>query len=384
MNSIAIISSQAFSVINFRGELIKAMKSQGLTIYALAPDFTDEQRAVVRSLGAEPVDYRVSRAGMNPLRDAADVSMLARLLRRLRPDATFGYFIKPVIYGSIASWLAGVPRRFSMIEGLGYIFASSEESGSVPRKILRAGVSAAYRLALGLNERIFFLNHDDIELFVKRQLVPREKLIHLDGIGVDLESFRPEPPVTAPVTFLLVARMLREKGVYEFVDAARIVRRQYPETRFLLVGNPDENPASVRAEELASWAAEGLIEWPGQVADVRPWIARASVFVLPSYYREGLPRSTQEAMAMARPVITSDNPGCRETVTDGVNGFLVPVRNAPALAQAMIRFIEQPELVERMGAESRRIAVSRFDVHEINRQILGRMIGPSERVVGGV
>jgi len=177
------------------------------------------------------------------------------------------------------------------------------------------------------------------------------------------------PSVLKPVTFILIARMLREKGIYEFVEAARQVRSRYPAVRFLLVGGVDQNPGSLTETELRGWVNEGLVEWPGHVTDVRPWFAQASVFVLPSY-REGVPRCSQEAMAMGRPVITTDSIGCRETVADGVNGFMVPVRDPVSLARAMIRFIESPDLIKIMGREGRRIAEERFDVHAINRQII--------------
>jgi glycosyltransferase involved in cell wall biosynthesis len=167
--------------------------------------------------------------------------------------------------------------------------------------------------------------------------------------------------------------MLREKGVYDFVEAARQVRERYPAVRFLLIGGCDQNPGSITEAELHAWVEEGLVEWPGHVNDVRPWFSQASVFVLPSYYREGLPRGNQEALAMGRPIITTDWVGCRETVADGINGFLVPVRDPNALVQAMMRFVKSPDLIEKMGQEGRRIAEERFDVHAINRQIIAVM-----------
>jgi glycosyltransferase involved in cell wall biosynthesis len=172
---------------------------------------------------------------------------------------------------------------------------------------------------------------------------------------------------------LFAGRLLREKGVLEFVEAARRIKAKYPETRFIVLGGLDTNPGAIPRKKVEGWVKEGLIEWPGHVADVRPYLAQASVFVLPSYYREGVPRSIQEAMAMARPIITTDAPGCRETVIQGVNGFLVPVRDVDALVSAMERFINEPELIERMGKESRRIAEERFDVHKINRVLLEAM-----------
>lgn len=217
------------------------------------------------------------------------------------------------------------------------------------------------------------LNQDDKALFVSEGMVSASKVQLLDGIGLDLDHYHQVEPVLHPVCFILIARLIREKGVYDYIEAARKVKALHPETRFILLGNVDLNPGSVSESELRAWVAEGVVEWPGQVTDVRSWIAAASVFVLPSFYREGLPRSTQEAMAMGRPVITTDMPGCKETVEQGVNGFVVPARNPDALARVMMDFIEQPELIAPMGAASRRMAEERFDVHTINATILQAM-----------
>jgi glycosyltransferase involved in cell wall biosynthesis len=370
MRKIAIITTQAFSLVNFRGPLIRTLSEKGIKVYALAPDFDELLRTQVVELGAEPVDYVLSRIAMNPMLDAFAVFRLSYLLNRLSPEMTLAYFIKPVIYGSIASWLARVPKRFSIVEGLGYVFGDDSISQTWQRSLLRYAISGFYRFALRLNNRVFFLNKEDISLFVKEEIVADEKVVWIDGIGLDLDHFRPVPSVVGTVTFILVARMLREKGVYDFVEAARQVRAQYPTARFLLVGGGDKNPGSVPETKLREWALEGLLEWTGQVADVRQYLMRSSVFVYPSYYREGLPRSTQEAMAMGLPVITTDWVGCRDTVEDGVNGFLVPIRDPEALAKTMTRFIENPELIAKMGQAGRRIAEERFDVHIINRQII--------------
>ena len=188
------------------------------------------------------------------------------------------------------------------------------------------------------------------------------------------------PPTTKPVTFLLAACLLREKVSVEYAKAAKLIKQRHHDTRFVLLGSLDTNPGALSRDEIEAWVAEGVIEWPGHVQDMRPWLAQASVFVLPSYYREGVPRSTQEAMARARPVITTDAPGCRETVIDGKNGYLVPVRDADALAAVMERFILQPELIEKMGQASRKIAEEHFDVNKINQVILREMgISESQR-----
>lgn len=373
MKTVVIISNQAFSLVNFRGALIKKLVDANIRVYALAPDFTDEFREKVAMLGATPVDFRLARAGVNPWRDVVDMLGLAVLLRGLRPDVTLGYSIKPVIYGTLAAWLARVPRRVAMIEGLGYVFTSAGVALSWSRRLLRHVVSWLYRIALARAHQVIFLNGDDVAEFVAHGLVAENRVVRLGGIGVDLDEWHAAPHVTKPVTFLLAARLLREKGVVEYAEAAKMVKAEHPEVRFVLLGGLDQNPGGLSQSQVDAWVNAGVLEWPGHV-DVGPWLAQASVFVLPSY-REGVPRSTQEAMAMGRAVITTDVPGCRETVVDGVNGYMVPVRSASALAEAMIKFVKNPDLIERMGLESRRLAEEHFDVHKVNTLMMSILFG---------
>lgn len=368
---LGIIAHQAFSISNFRGPLVREMVQRGVTIYAFAPDYDDASRSAVVELGAIPIDYSMSRTGMNPFRDVLDMFRLALKLRTLKLDMALAYCIKPVIYGTLALSLAGVPKRFAMIEGAGFIFTDAGVR-SFYRNMLRCFVTWLYRLSLSQVQRVFMLNPDDKKLFVESGMVAAVKVELINGIGLDLDYYQVTPVSLQPPTFILIARLLREKGIYDYVEAARRVKAIHASARFLLLGNVDLNPSSILASEVNAWVAEGVLEWPGQVSDVRPWIAQASVFVLPSY-REGLPRSSQEAMAMGLPVITTDVPGCRETVMDEVNGFLIPVRNVEALTQAMLRFIEQPSQISQMGAESRRIAEAKFDVHKINALIMAVM-----------
>jgi glycosyltransferase involved in cell wall biosynthesis len=341
-------------------------------VLALAPDYNRNTRAAVQAIGAIPVDYSLSRTGMNPFRDAADMLHLTFLLHRLKPDITLCYFIKPVIYGTLAAWLSRVPRRFALIPGLGYAFTPSTKSESLKHRLLRGMVLVLYRAALRRADKVFFQNEDDRALFIDERAVRAERSIRVNGTGVDLDQWQPAPPVTNPVTFLLAARLLREKGIVEFVEAARKVKTKHRDVRFVLLGGLDSNPGALSSDTIETWVSEGIIEWPGHVSDVRPWLACASVYVLPSY-REGVPRSTQEAMALARPIITTDVPGCRETVIDGENGFLVPLRDVNSLVSAMERFILQPEMIERMGRSSRLIAEERFDVRKINQIIMKEM-----------
>ena len=367
----ALITTQAFSLSNFRGPLIADLTSRGVEVFAIAPDFDELTRASVRSLGAVPVDCSLSRTGMNPLSDVVSVFRLAMLLRCLKIETSLAYFIKPVIFGNLAAFLARVPKRFCMIEGMGYVFTPPPGRQPAKRKVLRALVSLLYKSSLKRAHAVFLLNDDDIDEMVSRGLVQPAQVVKLDGIGVDLADWQPAVAVYQPITFLLAARLLREKGIVEYAQAARAVKSKFPNTRFILLGAVDPNPGSLNTHEVSEWVCEGLLEWPGHVP-VQPWLAQTSVYVLPSY-REGVPRSTQEAMAMGRAIITTNAPGCRETVVEGQNGFLVPVRDAVALAEAMMRFIKQPELIETMGKASRALAVERFDVHKVNAVILATM-----------
>lgn len=365
--TIVLIAHHAGSLLNFRGDWIHSLCASGSRVICLAPDYSEQEKVAVRALGAEAIDYDLRRTGMNPLRDLWDTWRLSLMLRKLRPDVTFAFSTKPVIYGTLAAWLANVKRRVAMIEGVGFVFTDSAQPLGRRRRMLRFLVSLLYKSALQRADRVIFLNQDDRDEFVSRGLVPKESTMVLGGIGVNLESWGVAPSVRQPVTFLLAARLLREKGVLEYVEAARQVRACHPGVRFLLLGGLDSNPGALSKSDVQAWVDEGVLEWPGHV-DVKPWLAQTSVFVLPSW-REGVPRSTQEAMAMGRPVITTDAPGCRETVVEGVNGYRVPIRDIQALKHAMLLFIESPEIIEPMGEASRRLAEERFDVNMVNARL---------------
>jgi len=377
IHRIALVTSFARSLSKFRGPLVHQLAALGHQVFVLAPDHDDESRAAMQAAGATPVDYRLSRTGMNPLADLSATVALARLLRALRPELLLTCMAKPVIYGSLAGTLARVPQRFAMIEGLGYAWTDTGQKPGPRRRLLRWVQAQLYRRTLPLNERVLLLNDDDQRELDEIGALRPGQALRIDGIGVDLADYPEAAPVTDPVTFLFIGRLLEEKGIREFQAAARLLRPDWPQARFVMLGQPDNRPGAVNEATIRAWADQGLVEWPGFVPDVREWLTRASVFVLPSWGGEGLPRSTQEAMAMGRAVLTTDVTGCRATVEEGRNGFLVPPRDSLALAARMRSFLEQPGLIASMGRASRQIAEQRFDVVRINDQICAAMgLGP--------
>jgi len=366
---IVLIGHTAGATLNFRALLIADLVAAGWRVEVLAPDWTPEQIERLKALGAHAGTFPLARTGLNPVQDLRTLAALERHLHQAQPDAVFSYAAKTNVWGMLAAAWVGVPRRVAMVEGLGYVFTDSTHGRrSLKRRAVRGLLAGLYRGAFRAAHRVVVLNPDDARDLQQWCDLPVHKTVLTRGIGVPLNEWPMQPPHLQPLTFTLVARLLREKGVLEFLTAARMIKADFPSVRFWLLGPLDDNPGGLTAADLEPWLRDGTVEWPGQV-EVRPWLAQTSVFVLPSY-REGVPRSTQEAMAMGRPVITTDVPGCRETVIDEVNGFLVPPRDATALAAAMRRFIEQPEMIERMGRESRRLAEERFDVRQVNRRLL--------------
>lgn len=368
MAKIVIIAGYAKSLINFRGELIKSMVGQGHQVIAMAPEIGFDLE--LKSIGAQYIPIPLHRTGLNPLKDLSSFITLVRTIKNLKPDIVLSYTIKPVIYGSLAARLLKIKNTFSMITGLGYAFSGN----SISQRMLGYVVRFLYKQALVNNKKIFFQNPDDLAVFETLNiLTDKNRAVLINGSGVDTDKFAFTKAKKHPLSFLLIARLLWDKGIGEYVEAARMLKPRYQEVSFKILGPLDSNPKSISATTVNSWHSDGVVEYLGETDDVRPYIADISVYVLPSY-REGTPRSVLEAMSMGRPVITTDAPGCRETVRSGVNGFLVPVKDNYALAEAMEYFIRNPEMVSVMGAKSREIAVEKYDVNKVNRVIM-RAIG---------
>ena len=301
---------------------------------------------------------------------------LYRMIKAIAPDVVLAYTIKPVIYGMLAAYMAKVPKRFALITGLGYAFTGLEQGN--PLSHFQKLVFALYRRALQHCHKVFFQNPDDQALFVQLKLLAQQTpSVVVNGSGVNLQQFNLQPlPLSddgrPKPSFLLIARLLVDKGVQEYAAAAKIIKAQHPEVEFHLVGWIDDNPSAIDAEDLAQWVADQRLQFWGKLADVRPAICAASVYVLPSY-REGTPRTVLEAMAMGRAVITTDAPGCRETVVDAENGYLVEVKSVDSLVMAMQKIIDQPERIAPMGQASRQLALTKYDVDQVNAVMLQHM-----------
>lgn len=341
------------------------MVERGHRVFAAAPAIDENIAEAVRKLGAEPVEIPLRNVSMNPLALLRSLRALRRLIREIRPDVVIAYTIKPVIVAALAARAERVPTIVSLITGVGYAFTGGRE----PKRVAsRAAATILYRLALNRSDLVIFQNRDDESLFRQLHLVPRNKTTHrINGSGVDLDRFSPVP-LPPGISFLMISRLLRDKGIREFAQAAMRLKSTHPDVPIVLVGPFDPSPDSFTPAELDQLIKCG-IDYKGPLEDVRPAIADCSVYVLPSY-REGTPRSVLEAMAMGRPIITSDAPGCRETVVDGENGFLVQPRNADSLYEAMRRFAEMPELAPKMGSASLQLVRTKFDAAKVNATLL--------------
>lgn len=371
---VAVVGTLAETILGFRADLIRTMVAQGHQVFAFACDYSAQSRLAVQQLGAIPVDYSIGRFSLNPFSELKSTWQLYRLFRRHQIDMSFCYFAKPVIYGTLAAWLARVPVRVAKIEGLGRAFTVPAGGMSAKAKLVKKVQVWLYRLSLPKTHCVFVLNPDDKTDLIDQHHIKVPQVVLLNGIGVNLQCYPHVMPCIAPVRFIFIGRLLNEKGIRYFIAAARQVKAQHPNAEFIVLGETDSGKDALSRDELQQLVTEGTVIHPGKVADIKPYLANSSVFVLPSYYREGVPRSTQEAMATGRAIITTDMPGCRSTVEHGVNGFLVPPHNTDALVQAMLQFINRPELIFQMGQQSCQLAQQRFDVNKINHQIITALL----------
>ncbi len=372
-----LIASHPNSLTNFRWDLINKLKEKGFEVHTASPDLDDSNpnKQKLNDAGIITHDIYMQRTGMSPKNDLLTIRNLFQLIKELQPEYVLAYTIKPVVYGMIAAYYAKVPHRIALITGLGYVFQSSENDTKKVQFIKKI-TRSLYKLALSKTNLVFFQNSDDEQLFRQLNiLTPMQNSAIVNGSGVNTKTFAqvPLPAVNGhAVNFLFIARLLNDKGVQEYAAAARIIKAKYPEAIFHIVGYLDSNPSSISQAELDSWIEDGTIQYWGRLSDVRPAIEAAHVFVLPSY-REGTPRTVLESMSMGRAIITTNAPGCRQTVEVNRNGFLVEVKAVEGLADAMEKFITQPALIQTMGQASREIAETKYDVEIVNQFMFDKM-----------
>ena len=362
-----LVGGEPESLINFRGSLIEELINKGLEVHVIAPNIinTDIEQKLKR-IGAEVHEISLKRTGMNPFIDLQSIFQLCSIMSKIKPDYFLGYTTKPSIYGNIAARIVKVPSRYALITGLGYTFLSDKFWLNYIVKLL-------YKFALSSCHKVIFQNNDDKNLFIKSGLIRNNssKSAVVNGSGVDIKIFNTSS-FPEKISFLLIARLLEDKGIREYFQASSIIKKEFPDVSFGLAGWIDENPSAIKDEELQEKIDSGDIKFYGRLKDVRSVIEQSSVYVLPSY-REGTPRTVLEAMAMGRPIITTNAPGCKETVVDGENGYLVPVKDVDALVKAMKTFIKKPKLIYKMGTNSRLIAEQKYDVKIVNCEMMNQM-----------
>lgn len=370
---IIIIGTTAYNLYGFRKDFMFSCLARNYHVYAFVSEYNDQWIDKIKNLGVTPITYQLSRGGLNPLTDLYSTYQLIQKIKEIQPDIVFSYSTKPVIYATLAAYKTKVPYIYGMIEGLGSPFTMHKHGQSLKAKFIRFIQVSLYRLVFPYLDKIIFLNHDDPKDLVHQYNIYHKKnaIEVLGPIGLNLEEYAyTKWDNQKNISFIFVARLIAEKGIFEYLEAARIVKKQYPEILFKIIGSLDpENLTSLKQAELDRLIETGIIDYAGFVTDVDQRIRNSAVFVLPSY-REGVPRSTQEAMAIGRPVITTDVPGCNETVVDGVTGFLIPKWDVAALVEKMIYFIEHPEQVNTMGYQGFLYAKKNFNADLINHRLL--------------
>ena len=359
---IVVISSHTPSLFWFRIDMLKEFVNIGCQVYALGNEDEDKWKSSFENYQINYIQIYVKRNGLNPIQDLKTFASIKKKLSIIRPDKIFVYQAKSVIYGTIAANKLGIKEVYPLIAGVGSIFISK----GVKSKIIRCLMKQLYRYSLKNCPVVFFQNSDDVNLFRNLGIIKRQNIALLHGSGVNIKTFHmlPYPEETA---FICISRLIRDKGVYEYLEACRKIKREYPNVKCMLVGPYDTNPSALTIKELQPFIDAG-IEYYGEQKDIRPYLEKASVFILPSY-REGTPKTVLEAMACGRAIITTDAPGCKETVVNSENGFLVPIKDVNAIYEKMKFFIENKDVVQIMGNKGRRMAEDKFEVGKINQMI---------------
>lgn len=368
-----IIANSVFTVFNFRFELIRELKAKGFEVLVVCPNDCelsekDYLKKNLRALDVQHIELNFSRSGFSPIEGISVLFRLHRIIKAAQPDLILNYTLKPVIFSSIAARLCKISNVYSNITGLGYTFTARSLKAFILRKI----VIWTLRVSLRFNKKVFFQNPDDFMLFCKLRLISENQGVLIAGSGVDTKHFKRSGEVTPKPSFLFVGRLLRDKGIYEFVNAAEELLKQFPQVKIGVAGSHDLNPQSLTSQELERFSNIPGLTFYGQVTGIKNVLERYQVLVLPSY-REGTPRAVLEAMSMSMPIVTTKAPGCRETVVERSNGLLVPVGDSERLYEAMRELVLNPPLVFSMARKSREYAVEKYDVIKVNAKIINNL-----------
>lgn len=373
-----MLGAQPEYLSGLRGPMIREFLARGHEVIAIGAEEVPAVRTALENWGARYVVVPIRRAGLNPVADFRAIIALHAALKAIKPDILFTYTLKPNIYGLPIGRLAGVSKRFGMVAGRGWAFGEGDE---LRRRLSRLIATWFFRFAFRFADGVISQNEEDLALFHKLRILRKDgRTTRIFGSGVDLEHYKPQPMPAGPKSFVMICRLLADKGVADYVEAARALKRRRPDIVCRLIGPFDHSPNGIRPETIARWVDEGIIEYLGSVDDVRPVIAASHVLVLPSKYGEGVPRTVLEAMAMARPVITTDTAGCRDTVRGEENGRIVPPGDIEALTEAMAELISDDSRLATMGEASLLLARERFDVRSVNAAICRFMELGDERV----
>lgn len=361
---IAVLSSHTSSLFWFRMDMMKDFIKLGHSVVALGPEPETDWKDKFKENNIEYRQLYVDRNGVNPFRDMRTYSELHSFMKDEKPDKIFTYQAKTVVYGSLAAKFNGIKEVYTLIAGLGSVLRGTGFKNNIVKIIMKL----EYRAACKASKTVFFQNNDDKSEFINNGLVKDNQTVIINGSGVNLEKFKPEP-LPQKTVFLFIGRLIKDKGIIEYLEACKQIKEKHPNIRCLLVGPYDSNPSALQPEELIQYIESGIIEYFGEQIDVRPFIAECSTYVLPSYH-EGTPKTVLEAMSMGRAIITSDAPGCKETVIDGENGYLVKVKDIQDLVGKMEYMILNPNTSLSMGQQSLKLAKEKYDVNIVNKSIM--------------
>ncbi|MCK0159317.1 glycosyltransferase family 4 protein [Allomuricauda sp. F6463D] len=366
--NILIIASLANSLPHFRGDFIVELVKHGYTVFTAAPEMTAKNIDELTQLGATPITIDLDRTGLNPVKDFKSILQIKNLIRKNQIDLVFPYTIKPVVYGSIAANMCNRPT-ISLITGLGFTFSGASTKANILQQITKR----LYRYALRKNKLVIFQNEDDKQLFLEKRIISKKQktdIVNGSGVNLNRYPFREINVNTQKVKFVIVSRLIKEKGIQLFMDTAKTLKKQFPLSEFHIIGGVADSPSGIKIEALNSLDESGIIVFHGLKDNVPKFLKDMHVFVLPTFYREGIPRSILEALSIGMPIITTNTPGCKETVVENENGFLIPPNSLDPLIEACKFFIENPSKINQMGKRSRQFAEEKFDVNIINKHLV--------------